>query len=129
MILIVVKGRPVSFNSSSRNKVRWRNQVAAEAKTVCAAPSSGDLEVKITFFYKAVPDFDTDNVSKPIVDALKGITFHDDKQVKKHNVAVVDLNGSFKIADPDPKVDAAIADGVDFVSITVRKVDMEVVNI
>ena len=35
-------------------------QVAAEAKGICTAPSNGDLEVKITFFYKAVPDFDTD---------------------------------------------------------------------
>ena len=129
MILIVVKGRPASFNSSSRNKRRWRDLVAAEATSVCSTPSSCDFEVNVTFFYKAVPDFDTDNMSKPTIDALKGIAFLDDRQVKKRSVTAVDLNGSFRIVDPDPRVSAAITDGVDFVSITIREADMKAVNL
>jgi len=129
VILIVVEGRPASYNSSSRNKRRWKNQVAVEARSVCSAPSSCDLEVNITFFYKAVTDFDTDNMSKPTIDALKGIVFLDDRQVKKRSVTAVDLNGSFKIVDPDPKVSAAITGGVDFVSITIRETDMKVVSL
>ena len=129
MILIIVKGRPASYNSSSTNKRRWRNLVAAEATSACSAPSSCELEVNVTFFYRAVLDFDTDNMSKPTIDALKGIAFLDDRQVKKRSVTAVDLNGSFRIVDPDPRVSAAITDGVDFVSITIREADMKAVNL
>lgn len=130
MITIIVKGRPVSINSSSKNKARWKNIIIAEARKVCAAPvNDGNLSITITFFYRAVPDFDTQNICKPICDALTGVAYNDDNQITKHNSRRVDLNSSFTIENPDPKVTETLADGEEFVCITIKKEDMGVVTI
>ncbi len=130
MTVIVVKGRPVSINSSNSSIRRWKNKVATEAKKVCATPSGdNNLHITITFFYKTFPDFDTDNISKPIVDALKEVAYHDDRQVRKRDADRIYVRGSFTIINPDPKVNNAIADGDDFVCITIEKADSGVIRI
>lgn len=130
MIVIIVKGRPVSVNSSSRNKTRWKDTVAAEAKKVCANPlSDTDLIVNIRFFYKTFPDFDTDNMYKPICDALKGIAYHDDNQLMDCNGGRTNIKGQFTLENADPKVIDAITDEEEFVCITIKKDDSGVVKI
>jgi len=121
VIVIIVKGRPVSVNSSSRNKARWKAAVAAEAKKVCATPlGNNNLSITITFFYNNPPDFDTDNISKPICDALKGIAYSDDSQLMERHARRRDLNGSFHIKGVEPSVAVAIAEGEEFVSIKIE---------
>lgn len=128
--IIIVKERPVSANSSRRNKTRWRRTVAAEAKKVYSTPMSDmDLNITITFFYEAFPDFDSDNISKPICDALKGIAYHDDKQLLGRYVHRRDINGSFTLENPELEVIDAIKDGKEFVCITIKKADLGVVKI
>lgn len=128
--VIIAKERPVSINASSRSKNRWKNKVAIEARRVLATPlNDTDLRITITFFYNSLPDFDTDNISKPICDALKGIAYHDDSQVMERNARRRDINGSFRIKGIDPEVAIAIAEGEDFVSIKIEKVGLGVVKI
>lgn len=79
MPVIVLKGRPVSVNASKKSKELWKQKVASVASTAFAKPlKDTDLRIVITFFHNTMPDFDTDNISKPICDSLKGIVYTDD---------------------------------------------------
>ncbi len=130
--IIIVKGRPVSVNASSTHKNWWKSKVAAEATKVFATPidmTHNDLRVTITFFYDSLPDFDTDNISKPICDALNGIAYHDDRQLMERNARVRRIDGSFRIKGVDPELVVAIAEGEDFVSIKIEKVGSGVAQI
>ena len=118
---VVVKGRPVSVGASSASRSHWKNQVAAAASAVFPAPLvETDLKITITFFYNNPPDFDTDNISKPICDALKGIAYSDDSQLMERHARRRDLNGSFHIKGVEPSVAVAIAEGEEFVSIKIE---------
>lgn len=130
MSVIVVKGRPISINSSSRSKNRWKNKVAQEARRFFSTPlDDTDLRITITFFYDSLPDFDTDNVCKPICDALKGVAYNDDSQLMERNARRRDLNGSYRIKGIDPELAVAMAEGEEFVSIKLDKVGRGVVEI
>lgn len=130
LIVIVVRGRPVSINASSRAKTIWKSKVAMAANKVCMRPLTDmDLLTTITFFYAAFPDFDTDNVSKPIIDALIGIAYGDDKQISGCHIYRRNIKGQFTLQNPDLRVTNAIADGEDFVCITISKDDSGVVKI
>lgn len=130
MTAIVVKGRPFSVRASSRSRQMWQDRIRQEATKGFQAPlTDNDLVVTITFFYKAFPDFDTDNISKPIVDALNGIAFLDDKQVSRRYIQRRNIRGQFTVSNPDPLVAKAIADGDEFVCITIERDDPGVVTI
>jgi hypothetical protein len=76
----------------------------------------------MTFFYRTLPDFDTDNISKPICDALNGIVYHDDHQLGERHARRRDINGSYQIQGIDPELAAAIGDGDDFVYIEIERI-------
>ena len=80
-------------------------------------------------FYNSLPDFDTDNISKPICDALEGIAYHDDNQLMERHAHRRDINGSFIIRGIDPRIAVAIAEGDDFVAIKIENVGMGVLQI
>lgn len=123
MPTFVVKGRPISVNSSNRAKSQWKNKVASVASTVFRAPLVDyDLRIVITFYYNVLPDFDTDNISKPICDCLVGIAYHDDNQLMDRIARRRDINGSFRIKGIPSDVAVAIAEGNDFVAITLDNV-------
>ena len=122
MVRFVVRGRPVSIQSSAPNRARWTAQVQAAARARCAQALDGDdLRIRITFFYEAIPDFDTDNTSKPICDALNGIVYADDHQLENREARRKDINGSYRMEGADEELVQAIADGQDFVYVEVWK--------
>lgn len=129
MKTVVVKGHPVSINASTRSKSTWRQKVVDAASIVFTEPlEDDDLRVVITIFSNEAIG-DTDNYSKPICDALKGIVYNDDSQIMERNARRRDLNGSFHIKGVEPTVAVAIAEGQDFVSIKIEKVGEGVVLI
>ena len=74
----VVKGRPVSIQASGPSKATWKASVAAAAGPKFAAPlNHNNIRIRITFYFNTLPDFDTDNMSKPICDALIGVAYSD----------------------------------------------------
>ena len=119
---IIVKGMPKSIQANSLSA--WKTKVATVAKLVFVAPLTGNsILVRITIYYDKLPSFDTDNISKPIVDALEGIAYNNDKQVAERRARRKSLNGSYRIRGVNPGLAAAIAEGEDFVCIEVRKID------
>jgi len=89
----VVIGKPVSLQSSSGSKQRYQQMVTQAAVESVASPIKAKERVKIEIDwfsegFKNKPDID--NIVKPILDALKGTVYTDDKQVesqtiRKHN--------------------------------------------
>ena len=79
MVDFVVRGTPISQRSKHTKKL-WQQQVQ---KAVPDLPKllTGPLRVRIDFFFAAAPDADTDNIIKPIQDALKKVVYEDDKIV------------------------------------------------
>lgn len=59
-------------------------------------PLTGRLQVNITYFHVDAP-LDTDNMLKPIQDALIGIVYDDDKQVVDVHGAVRDVTAPFRV--------------------------------
>ena len=127
---IVIKGRPVSINSSPHNKTRWKSKVAEAASRIFSDPlEDTDLGIEITFFCDGHPDFDTDNMSKPICDCLKGVVYRDDSQIIDRNARIRDLNKYFYIKGIEPLVAVAMAEGEEFVSIRIVKMGERVARI
>ncbi len=112
----VIKDRPVSVQASGASRTAWKTKVAAIAGPKCAAPiDHNNLRITITFYYNTLPDFDTDNMSKPICDALIGIAYIDDNQLSERTARRKDINGSYRIRGINPELAVAIAKGDDFV--------------
>jgi Holliday junction resolvase RusA-like endonuclease len=129
LTVIIVKGTPKSIQSSPRSLGDWKNKVVIAARCVFPAPlETNNVNVRITVYHNRLPTFDTDNVSKPIVDALKQIAYNDDKQVMDHTVRKRDLNGSYRIRGVPPELAVALAEGEDFVCIEVEVLSKEEVE-
>ena len=120
----------MSVNAETARKAVWRAQVAAAAQVVCNTPlTDTDIRVTITFFYERLPDFDTDNISKPICDALQGIIYNNDNQIMERNARRRDINGAYRLKGVDPAIAVAIAEGVEFISIKIDHVGQGVVDL
>ena len=126
----VIKGRPISVQASAASRAAWRGRVAAAAGPKCPAPvNHNNLRIKITFYYNTLPDFDTDNMSKPICDALIGIAYDDDNRLSERTARRKDINGSYRIRGINPELAVAIAEGDDFVFIEIEEIGPDEVNL
>jgi len=122
----IVKGRPASVQSSHANKANWSAKVAAAAQLKCPAPLVGDgLRIRITFYYDALPDFDSDNISKPICDALNGIAYADDHQLADRVARRRDMGKPYVFRGVDPELAVAIAEGEEFVYVEIDDANLE----
>lgn len=80
---------PISQQASAKSKLRWSEQikkVAREAVSRSVELSWLDerpLSVSIFYFAPAPIEGDIDNIVKPILDALKGVTYMDDNVVER----------------------------------------------
>src|SRR4051812_41524987 len=85
VIEFTVEGPPVSHQS--KNKVAlgaWKARVRAAASAAWTqAPLQGRLKCTIMNFYEGPdPVMDDDNMVKPIRDALNGVIYADDMQIR-----------------------------------------------
>ncbi len=79
MVDFVVRGTPISQRSTNAKK-RWQQQVHDAAPDLPKL-LTGPLRVRIDFFFAGATDVDTDNIIKPIQDALEDAVYRDDKTV------------------------------------------------
>ena len=87
----VVDGKPPSAhprNAVKRQRLKnWRAQVQAEARlstTPSDVPVSGDVRVRVDYFSTAMTQGDrpdVDGILKPILDAMQGIVYANDRQI------------------------------------------------
>ena len=80
MICFVSKYKPLSIQARKKEKYKKRLQEEFEEfKDIYhELPLSGSLYSKIIYIHKRKTDTDVDNISKPFVDAFKGIIYLDD---------------------------------------------------
>ena len=79
----VMSGPPVSQQARNRARVRaWTGRVRSAAEQGWeGAPLAGEVAVAITYYFAEGVNVDVDNIPKPILDALKGVAYGDDRQV------------------------------------------------
>ena len=78
MIEFVVRGK--LRTPQAKSKRRWIEQVQ-RAVPPTVRLLDGPLRLRIDYFFRGQTDLDTDNIIKPIQDALEAILYHDDKTV------------------------------------------------
>jgi len=56
--------------------------------------------LSVYYFHWGRERIDGDNVLGPICDALKGLAYEDDSQVVRHEITLINMNLSYRLADP-----------------------------
>ena len=78
MIEFVVRGTPRS--AQARSKGRWQQEVRSAVPPEIEV-LTGPLRLRIDFFFDGITGLDTDNIIKPIQDALENVLYEDDRSV------------------------------------------------
>ncbi len=116
-----IDGPPVSQQARRRSRVReWTQQVreVAEHHWIGSSPVSVALTVSITYVFDAV-DLDIDNISKPILDAMKGLVYVDDSQImdlicrKRHHLR------AYRVENPSELFDSYLQNSTEFIVVRV----------
>ena len=90
----IVKRKPLSHQShGSKTRKNYQLELAAIFDNIGFndVPMTGSLYARIYYFHAGRNEHDADNISKPIVDALKGHAYHDDDIVVHRTAAIVDM--------------------------------------
>ncbi len=90
--LVWVEKRP---SSSGTGKTAYFDAVKAAAVAEVGTPiTANDIEVEIVYSTTRKPAerLDTDNISKPTLDALKGVAYTDDRQIRSATSTAFDRN-------------------------------------
>ena len=99
------------MQASARSRARWRECVreAAQAKL---SPGSWawttQLRVAIVYFSEGPSSLDADNIAKPILDALNGVIWVDDRQIDEIVIRKSDLTALVALRNPPPELAEAL---------------------
>lgn len=124
----IVTGKPVSHQAKDRKRVQaWKLEVrdAAEACWKLGKPIGDHVRVVITHYYDAVPGYedtvpDSDNIVKPVRDALNGLIYVDDYQVTDFVSRRRNLNGSFRVKGMSPVLAEGFCKGEEFLHVRIE---------
>lgn len=119
MVEFTVPGTPRSLQAESSSKRQWQQKVKAYAPF---QPKllTGPLRVRITFFFDGAAYVDTDNIIKPIQDALEGEIYENDRIVVDVCARKVDVRKMPSIKPLPPAVSSALGQDLgDFVYVLV----------
>jgi crossover junction endodeoxyribonuclease RusA len=108
----IVPGTPRSANAGNRSRRRWREQVAQAAREALAAQYTSaeqDFSLLIIYFYRGTGSLDVDNIGKPLIDALKGLAFTDDKQISEVRIRKTRLRLGLTLTGASPYLSRAFA--------------------
>jgi Holliday junction resolvase RusA-like endonuclease len=100
----VVRGTPRS-RQRGRKAVgeEWKETVRAAAHRLWPAnrpPYAAELQALIVYYYWKETTIDIDNISKLILDAIKGLLIDDDQLVSQLIVRKTDLTAISSVRDP-----------------------------
>ena len=115
---ILIPRRPLSLQTRNRSDLQaWKQIVTGEAANVWEGRpviTSGDLRLTIVYLCDTYPP-DTDNIIKPIQDALEGLVMVDDvlvADVESHRRFYTD---SFQLPDLPPLLRKGVLTGAECV--------------
>jgi crossover junction endodeoxyribonuclease RusA len=97
----------------------WQHRVSAVAAAAWPRrrkPIEVAVELRITH-YGERQSIDMDNLIKPIQDALQGIAYVDDRQVRDVTGNWRDIDGRYPLRYISPHLSAAFSDGREFVHV------------
>jgi len=124
----VVTGKPVSHQAKDRKRVQaWKIEVrnTAAACWTVGIPLGDFLRVIITHYYDTDPGSeegvpDSDNIVKPVRDALNGLIYVDDYQITDFVSRRRSLNGSFRVKGMSSVLAEAFCKGKEFLHIKIE---------
>jgi crossover junction endodeoxyribonuclease RusA len=124
----VVIGKPISHQTKDRKRVQaWKETVrqVAQACWTERAPLGDCLRVVITHYYEVpvgeesgVPD--SDNIVKPVRDALNGVIYVDDYQITDFVSRRRNLNDSFRVKGMSTALAEGFCKGEEFLHIKIE---------
>jgi crossover junction endodeoxyribonuclease RusA len=121
----VVEGTPKSQQAEASSKKKWRLKVLNEAIALWIVgdqATSTNVQVTVTYFYEGKESkiLDVDNMLKPILDALNGLVYIDDKQVTDVIGKKRDINGTFNLQNASPLLRTSLTKGIEFVYVQIQ---------
>ena len=109
----VVEGQPRSLQARSSDRWKCDVQSAAAQKVIPRdVLALGSVKVTVTYFFTTDTGIDADNLLKPILDALNGLVYIDDKQVTDVLSRKRDLNASLRFENPSVVLNDALECGL-----------------
>lgn len=125
VIEFIVKGPPVSQQTRRRQRLgTWKDFIQSAVREQLPTDfqqTSNSVRLSIIYFYDRV-QCDTDNIVKPIQDALKGLIYIDDKQVVSNKIDKKDINGRFRIKRMSPVIAQGFIQGEEFLYIKIEEI-------
>lgn len=117
---VVVPRRPVSLQASADSRRFWKDYVFGRARVAWVGTPMVDQDVRVTIVYLCDDSpADTDNIIKPIQDALIGCVIADDSLVSDVDCHRRFLSRGIDIAGLPVQLAQAVVDGVEAVYIRV----------
>jgi len=93
---IVIRGLvPLSYNSKNKKAYQRRILSAFQRKyrgAVPKFPAYEELYARVYYFTSDGVNVDSDNISKPIWDAVNNVVYVDDRKIVMRTAAVIDIN-------------------------------------
>ena len=93
---LVIPGR--GYRSRAQHAEDYRSRIRKIALKRIPEPFDGRVTMKIEYVYSNPRHLlDSDNLSKTICDALKGVAYRDDSQVRRKEITLINRNEDFTI--------------------------------
>jgi crossover junction endodeoxyribonuclease RusA len=111
-IEFVVEGVAVSLQASAPTRAAWRETIRAAGAVVVPGDAWALTErvaVTIYYFPEGAMIGDVDNIVKPILDAMTGPIYVDDRQVERVVVQKFEPDNVFSFSNPSQTLVAALA--------------------
>lgn len=124
LFAFTVSGPPVSLQARRKPRLQqWKQSVASAAREVWPegqAVFEQNLKISIKYFYDdASPRIDTDNMIKPIQDALIGLVYKDDSQIVHSEATKIDIDGKYMVRGMPLVLTRAFSAGNEFLYIVI----------
>ena len=123
----VLPGPPISNQQSTArgkaNLARWRAQVESAARVAWVRPplASAVRVTLINFHLADKPPVDVDNMSKPVRDAMNGLVYVDDRQVRQAEIVHLRLTTPIVVPGTSRVLVDAVWAGIEFVYVRVAE--------
>jgi len=120
----VIAGPPFSAQSDNREALAdWQLRVQAVAATEWAGPVfRGKVHVVVTYYHEGeTARLDNDNMIKPILDALEGVVYDNDRQASYIEVRSLNLKRAARLRRVGAVVGWELVRGGEFLHILVEE--------